>query len=111
MVLLYTTWPDDQEAVTVARGLLDQRLIACANILPAHQALYRWEGAVRSDREHVVLFKTTTALLTTVRQKITFLHPYDEPCILALSVEELASAPGFLKWLENETLPPTGLYT
>jgi len=104
--MLYTTWPDVERARQAAETLLEQRLIACANILGQSQSLYHWEGRIQNEPEIIALFKTTQALSPRVRDALMTLHPYEEPCILALPVQSEASAPGFLQWLSRETLPP-----
>ncbi len=44
--LLYITAGSAQEAASIARALLDARLIACANIIDGAKSLYRWEGKI-----------------------------------------------------------------
>lgn len=101
MGLLYTTWPDEASALSVAETLLGEKLIACANILGASQSVYVWQGKLQRDQEVVALFKTTASLAPVVRDRLTKLHPYDEPCVLALDVQTGASAQGFLQWLAD----------
>jgi len=102
--LLYTTWPDAQSAADAAAVLLEEGLIACANILPAHQSVYRWKGEVCNEAEHAALFKTGPARVEALAARLAELHPYEEPCILALDVSRTGSAPGFLAWAEAETM-------
>lgn len=99
--LIYTTWPDAEAAETAASALLDARLIACANIFPAGQSLYRWEGSVRSEAETVMVLKTRAALVAELRNRVAALHPYDTPCILALGVTGANQA--FADWVVAET--------
>jgi periplasmic divalent cation tolerance protein len=103
VVLLYTTWPDGAAAEAAARTLLEERLIACANIFPAGRSVFRWEGEVRTEAETVALFKTSKARAEAVRTRLIDLHPYDEPCILALPTDTALSAPGFVRWVLSET--------
>jgi periplasmic divalent cation tolerance protein len=103
MGLLYTTWPNQPSAEAAARTLLDERLIACANILGASTSIYRWQGEVETAQEIIVLFKTSTAKADAARARITALHPYNEPAILNLAVHAEGTAPGFLTWVERET--------
>ncbi len=103
-VILYTTWPDDGDAAAkAARALLDERLIACANILPAGRSIFRWEGRVADGPETVALFKTSPARAGEVRDRLIAPHPYDEPCVLALDADADNSAAGFLAWIGSET--------
>lgn len=103
MTLLYTTWPSEEPARSAATVLLNEHLIACANMLGPSRSIYRWEGAVQEDSEIVVLFKTAAGKAQTVRDRLVGLHPYDEPCVIALDVDSAASARGFLAWVQSET--------
>ncbi|MCC5981162.1 MAG: divalent-cation tolerance protein CutA [Oceanicaulis sp.] len=102
-VILYTTWPDGDAAAQAAHTLLDEGLIACANIFPAGRSVFRWEGRIEDGAETVALFKTSPARAGDVRDRLIALHPYDEPCVLALDVDAATSAAGFLAWIGSET--------
>ncbi|MGY6662723.1 MAG: divalent-cation tolerance protein CutA [Glycocaulis sp.] len=103
VVLLYTTWPDGAAAEAAAQTLLAERLIACANIFPAGRSVFRWKVEVRTEAETVALFKTSKARAGATRTRLTELHPYEEPCILALPADPGLSAAGFVQWVESET--------
>ncbi|WP_440959086.1 divalent-cation tolerance protein CutA [Oceanicaulis sp. LC35] len=103
VIVLYTTWPDMESVERAASRLLQDRLIACANILGESRSIYRWEGAVQSEREIIALFKTSAASVERARDAISALHPYDEPCILALESQAALSAAGFTQWVRSET--------
>ncbi len=102
--LLYTTWPDQETARGAASVLLEEGLIACANIFPAHLSVYRWKGKVCSEPEHAALFKTAPERRAALAERIAALHPYDEPCILALEVKREGSAAPFLAWAAEQTM-------
>ncbi|MBB6306140.1 divalent-cation tolerance protein CutA [Xanthobacter tagetidis] len=99
--LVYTTFPDRAAAEQAARALLDQRLIACANILPGMVSLYRWEGKTERADEVVMLLKTTAARADDVVAAVAALHPYEVPALLVLPVAG-GGAP-FLAWISAET--------
>ena len=101
--LLYTTWPDEESVERAALRLLEMRLIACANVLGASRSIYRWEGEVQTDREIIALFKTSSATAGQAKAQITALHPYDEPCILALDANPALSANSFQDWVVAQT--------
>lgn len=86
LVSVYVTCPDEASAERIARGLLDLRLIACANIIPGARSLYWWEGRVQDEREVVMFMKTRRALVHDVLREARALHPYDVPCIVALEI-------------------------
>ncbi len=102
-VILYTTWPDGDAAAKAARVLLEEHLIACANIFPAGRSVFRWEGRIEDASETIALFKTRASRAEALRDRLIMLHPYDEPCVLALDVDADKSAAGFLAWIGAET--------
>lgn len=80
--LVWCPFPDAASARLAASQLLGERLIACANILPAVESLFEWDGAIHSADEAAGLFKTTAAQLDRVVERLGELHPYDTPAIL-----------------------------
>ncbi|MCP2669320.1 divalent-cation tolerance protein CutA [Maricaulaceae bacterium EIL42A08] len=105
MGLVYTTWPDRASVEAAARILLDERLIACANILRASTSIYRWQDQVETAEEIIALFKTSTRKLEALRERISELHPYDEPAIISLNVDADGSSAAFLAWVDEECAP------
>jgi len=96
------TAPDPDTAGRVARALLDERLIACANLLPGVTSLYRWQGEVQSDAEVLVVMKTREALVPRLMERATALHPYQVPELLALPVAD--GLPAYCRWVMDETV-------
>ena len=94
--LIYTTWPDVETAKAAAATLLQEKLIACANIFAPHPAVYEWQGAVQSESEVAVLFKAPAQNAQPLQQRIAALHPYETPAILHLNVAQAPEA--FLAW-------------
>ena len=103
VIVLYTTWPDRESVERAAGRLLEDRLIACANLLGESRSIYRWEGEVQSEREIIALFKTSARAAERTRDALLALHPYDEPCILALESTAPLSASGFTDWVREQT--------
>lgn len=99
--LIYVTTADREEAESIAQGLLEKRLIACANILPGMTSLYWWEGVIRHSGECVLIVKTTAAHVMEVTQAITAAHSYDCPCVVAIPVE--GGNAEFLAWIAQQT--------
>lgn len=105
MALIYTTWPDAESAQSAAARLLEEGLIACANILAPARSVFRWAGEVQVETEVPALFKTAPARASQLAERIAALHPYDEPAIIRLAVERNGSSPAFLDWVIAETGP------
>jgi len=100
-LVVLTTVASDEEAVRLVRTLLERRLIACGTIMPGARSLYRWQGKVADEREVVVMLKTRSARLDSLREAFTELHPYKVPELLALPVE--AGLDKYLEWINGET--------
>lgn len=99
--LIWCPFPDAATAAATAKVLLDERLIACANIVPAMLSLFEWNGERGEASEAGALFKTDAALLPRAIARLTEEHPYDEPAILAWRCDE--AAPGTTAWLAGLT--------
>ena len=82
--LIYSPFPDIASASAAAHALLEARHIACANIIPAITSIYRWEGAIATETEVLLLAKTTVAAANAACEALRSHHPYDVPAILQL---------------------------
>jgi periplasmic divalent cation tolerance protein len=99
--VVLTTFAAAEKAAEVARVLVDERLIACANLLPPVRSIYRWQGKVNDEQEVLVVLKTSAQRVGRMQQRLRELHPYDVPEMLALRVE--SGWPPYLDWLAAET--------
>jgi len=97
--LVWCPFPDAIVAASVAERLLDDGLIACANILPAMTALYVWNGERGTSDEVGVLFKTNSGALDELTERIVDLHPYDTPAVLGWHCD--AASSGTSAWLAS----------
>jgi periplasmic divalent cation tolerance protein len=100
-IVVFTTVASDEEAVKFVRVLLDRRLIACGTLYAGARSLYRWQGKVADEREVVVMLKTRSGRLDSLRTAFAELHPYKVPELLALPVE--AGSEKYLEWINGET--------
>lgn len=92
-------FPDEDSARTAAHALLDEGLIACANIVPGMTSLFIWNGEKNQVTEAGVLVKTDAALMEALVTRLSALHPYDEPAILVWRCDD--AAPGTASWLAS----------
>ncbi|QDT16943.1 divalent-cation tolerance protein CutA [Alienimonas californiensis] len=100
IVFLYATAPDPQTAASLARTLVEERLIACGNVLLGLRSVYRWEGAVTEESEAALLCKTTADRADAALARLAELHPYEVP---AISRFDAANAlPAFAAWIADE---------
>jgi periplasmic divalent cation tolerance protein len=89
------------EAQAIGRALVEERLVACANILGPMDSIYWWDGAVKSETEVAFIVKTRATLVDQVVGRVTEMHSYDCPCIVALPIE--GGNPDYLAWIEAQT--------
>lgn len=103
--LLYVTAENREEALSIGRELVEERVVACANVLDGMTSIYHWKDTVDQADEAVLLLKTRQELVPRVIDRIQELHSYDCPCILELPIR--SGNPGFLQWITDETISPT----
>ena len=95
--LIWSPFESEEAAANAASQLLDERLIACANIVPGMRSLYVWRGERGEARECGALFKTTERLLEKAVARLAAIHPYETPAITGWRAD--AAAPATLGWL------------
>lgn len=100
-VLVLTTAPSADVGARIGQALVEARLAACVNVLPAMTSIYRWKGELQRDTEHQLIIKTVRHKVGALREQLATLHPYDLPECLVLPVED--GDPAYLAWLEAET--------
>jgi periplasmic divalent cation tolerance protein len=98
---IYVTCPNSETAERLAQHAVQEKLAACANILPQMQSIYHWQGRIDSAQETVLILKTQISLYKKVESRILELHPYDCPCIVQWPITDGASA--YLNWIRAET--------
>lgn len=102
MRIVFVTCPPGAGEALV-RTLLQERLVACGNILPGVRSLYRWKGELCDEPEEVLLMETADARLEAMMSRLAELHPYEVPKILAIDPAD-GWAP-YLRWVDDETSP------
>ncbi len=102
-LFIYITCASEDEAERIASALLDERLIACANILPGMRSLYLWKGRREQAQETALICKTMTDRLDALTEKIRELHSYETPCVTVFPIT--GGNPDFLAWIEESTRP------
>ena len=103
-LLVFTTLPSADKAAELAKVVVEERLAACANLLPAIRSIYHWQGKLQDENEVLVLLKTRAEHLERLKLRILELHPYEVPEVLAVPVE--AGYQPYLDWLAGETKSP-----
>jgi len=95
------TTANREEAEKIARRLLDEKLIACANIIGPVSSLFWWSGKLEKSEEYVLLLKSRLELFEKLSESVKALHGYEVPEIIALPI--IKGSPAYMEWL-NSTL-------
>ena len=98
---LYVTTANAEQAKAIGEALVQERLVACANILSPIASIYWWQGQVQHDAEAVLIAKTRADLVEHVIARVKALHSYTVPCVVSLAIDD--GNPDFLAWIEAET--------
>jgi periplasmic divalent cation tolerance protein len=101
LVLALSTAPDAEQAERIARALVDERLIACANLVPGLTSIYRWQGAVQADAEVLLVMKTRRALVPRLKERLPALHPYEVPELVVTALVD--GLDPYCRWVRDET--------
>ena len=100
-IAVLVTAPNEEEAAGIAKALVEERLAACANIVPGVRSIYRWEGKVQDDPEVLMVIKTRRELFDKLEKRVRELHPYEVPEVIALDITK-GSEP-YLGWISQST--------
>jgi periplasmic divalent cation tolerance protein len=95
--LIWCPFASEGEAEAAAETLLDEGLVACANIIPQMRSLYRWKGERGEATECGVLFKTNPALLARAVARLEAIHPYEAPAVVGWRADTCGKATA--EWL------------
>ena len=101
IVSVYATFGSDEEARSIARTLVEERLAACANILGPCHSIYRWQGKIEEAPEVAAIFKTRADAASRLVARITELHSYDVPAAVVWPIAD--ALPAYRRWVEAET--------
>ena len=103
-IVVLVTCGSAKEARRIARSLVEQRLAACVNILEVPvRSIYRWKGKVESEKETLLIVKSSRKRFPALQNAIERLHSYDVPEIIALPIE--SGSRDYLAWLAESIRP------
>lgn len=100
-IVAFVTAPNEDEALRIARRLVEGRLAACVNIVRNIRSIYAWQGSVEDEAEVLLIAKSTKALFGELSQTVKELHSYDVPEVIALPIVDGSEA--YLQWLQSST--------
>src|SRR5947209_3035932 len=103
LVLLYVPCGSDEEAASIARTLLAERLIACGNLYQS-RSIYNWEGRTLDETECLLICKTVRSRVAAAERRIAELHSYQIPCIVRVNSEHVNRA--YEAWVLEQLIAP-----
>lgn len=98
-IVVFITAPTQEESKRLAERLVEARLAACVQILPEMESVYRWEGKVERQTEHLLIAKTTSERFEELEKEVRAMHSYDTPEIASFPLTK--SSPDYLRWVQE----------
>ena len=99
-IVVLSTCGSAEEGARIARALVEKKLAACVNVIPAVRSFYQWKGAIEDEQELLLVIKSSRGLFNQLRVEIEKLHSYEVPEVIAVPIVE--GSEGYLEWLERE---------
>ena len=99
IITLITTFADAETARQIGTQLVESQLVACVNVLPGVESIFRWQGEVQLDAEAIALIKTTRGRLEELEAWLQTHHTYEVPEILVLTPE--SGSARYLQWVRE----------
>src|SRR5277367_1254222 len=96
---VFSAFGDAETARKAGHALVEEKLAACANIVPGIESIYHWKGKIETSAEVLVVFKTTREKYGAFEIRLCELHPYEVPEIVALEIA--AGLPAYLDWIAD----------
>jgi periplasmic divalent cation tolerance protein len=100
-IIVFITAPNENEAASISKTIVSEKLAACVNIIPSVRSIYRWQGRVEDEQEVLMIAKTKKSLFERLQERVKKLHSYSVPEIIALPLVE--GSKEYLAWLGQET--------
>ncbi|MCX8026962.1 MAG: divalent-cation tolerance protein CutA [Thermodesulfovibrionales bacterium] len=100
-IVVYITTPNEDEAVRIAKTLVEERLCGCVNIIKQIRSIYSWQGKIEDDSESLLIIKTKEGLFEPLLKRVKELHSYTVPEIIALPI--IKGSKEYLNWLDEVT--------
>ncbi len=100
-VIVFVTVASENEALKIARHVVENKLAACTNIVPGLRSIYRWKGEICDDRELLCIMKTKMSLFDELKKAVKKIHSYEVAEIIAVPLAN--GAEDYLAWLAEET--------
>ena len=100
---MLSTFPSVDAARTATRTLVEERLVACGNIIQGVESIYTWKGEIESSLEALVIFKTTATRVDEMMRRLREIHPYEVPEMLQVPAD--GGWRDYLSWVKENVSP------
>jgi len=97
--LVFVTTDSIENAKNMAKILVSERLAACCSIISNVTSVFSWHNKIEESHEYILMIKTSNEKLNTLENRITELHSYEVPEIIATHITE-GNLP-YLKWMTD----------
>lgn len=97
--LVYITTKDKEEAKSIGRKLVEERLAACVNIIDNMESIYWWENEIQQANECILIAKTPYHNVKKLTERVKELHSYDCPCVISLQLTEQEGNQEYQQWI------------
>jgi periplasmic divalent cation tolerance protein len=101
IAIVLTTLAAEADAAALARALVNERLAACVNVLPAMRSIYRWKDRLEEEREQQLVIKTAPARLGALEARLRELHPYELPEFIVL---DGVASEAYARWVRTDLI-------
>lgn len=96
---LYVMVPDKAAGMKIARTLVQEKKVACANVMDGATSVYWWEGKMEESAEAMLIAKTTADLVGAAIDRIKEIHSYSCPGVVSLRIDE--GNVDYLNWIKD----------
>ncbi|MFQ6372672.1 divalent-cation tolerance protein CutA [Shewanella sp. YIC-542] len=100
-LLVFCSCPDHNTALQLARTLVNEGLVACAQLSAPVTSVYRWQGDTCESHEISLQLKCLAAAYPQLQQRVLQLHPYEVPELIAVDIQQ--GLPAYLHWIKDNT--------
>lgn len=99
IMIFFVTAPNIEVAEQLAKGIIENKIAACVNIIPNITSVYRWRSEIEIDQEYFMILKTTSIKSEQLKKYIENNHPYENPECIGLNIE--TGLENYTNWIFN----------
>lgn len=100
-LIVYITCSNLEQAKSIGKTVVEEKLAACANCIPSMQSIYMWKGSLQEDNEVILILKTTSKRISELEKRVKELHSYETPCIIYFKLD--GGSKEYLDWISEMT--------